>query len=90
MTPPGTENPTIVDVGRAFFPVDIVSSFFKSEAQDFFTAGTAGIGGAGGLSSASVASSRGGSTAGGISAGTAVEGVEGDFTSEEDALDIEV
>ena len=90
MAPPGTENPTIVDVGREFLPVDAGSSFFKSEAQDFFTAGTAGIGGTRGLSLASVASSRGGSAAGGISAGTAVEGVEGDFTSEEGVLDIEV
>ena len=87
--PPGIENPTTVDVGRAFFPVGVASSFFNSEAQDFFTGGVAGTGGTG-VTSASIASSCGGSTTVGISAGTAVDGVEGDFTSEGDILDIEV
>ena len=103
--PPGIENPTTVDVGKAFFPVDVASSFFNSEAQDFFTVGTAGAEGAGGVTStsvasvvsvvsvasvASVASSCGGLATVGISAGTVVEGVEGDFASEGDVLDIEV
>ena len=88
--PPGIENPTTVDVGRAFFPVDVASSPFSSEAQDFFTGGVAGTGGAVGAASTSVASSCEGSTTAGISAGTAVDGVEGDFTSEGDILDIEV
>ena len=94
--PPGIENPTTVDVGKAFFPVDVASSFFNSEAQDFFTVGTAGAEGVGGVTStsvasvASVASSCGGLATVGISAGTVVEGVEGDFASEGDVLDIEV
>lgn len=88
--PPGIENPTTVDVGRAFFPVDVASPPFNSEAQDFFTGGVAGTGGAGCVTSASVASFCGGATTTGISAGTAVDGVEGDFTSEGDILDIEV
>ena len=88
--PPGIENPTTVDLGRAFFPVDVASSFFRSEAQDFFTGGAAGTGGAGGVTSTSVASSCGGSVATGISGGTAVGGAERDFTSEGDVLDIDV
>lgn len=87
--PPGIENPTTVDVGRAFLPMDVVSSFFNSEAQDFFTGGVTGTEGAGGVVSTSVVSC-GGSATTGISTGAAVEGVEGDFTSEGDALDIEV
>jgi len=88
--PPGIENPTTVDVGRAFFPVDVTSSFFNREAQLFFTEGVTGTGGAGVVTSASVASSCGGSATVGISAGAAVEGVEGDFNSNGDVLDIEV
>jgi len=88
--PPGIENPTTVDVGRAFFPVDVASSFFNSEAQDFFTGGATGTGGAGAVTSTSVASSCGGSAMGRISAGTAVEGVEGDFNSNGGVLDIDV
>jgi len=88
--PPGIENPTTVDLGRAFFPVNVASSFFRSEAQDFFTGGGAGTGGAGGVTSTPVASSCGGSVATGISGGTTVGGAERDFTSEGDELDIEV
>ena len=88
--PPGIETPTIVDVGRAFFPVDVASSPFRREAQDFFTGGVAGIGGVRGVTSASLIPSCGGPATAGISVGTAVEGVEGDFTSEGGVLDIEV
>ena len=90
--PPGIENPTTADVGRAFFPVDAPSSFFNSEAQDFFTVGAtvAGIGGAGDVASTSVASTCRCSTTTGVSAGTVVDGVEGDFTFEGDPFDIEV
>jgi hypothetical protein len=84
--PPGTEYPTTVEVGRAFLPVDVTSSFFNREAQDFFTGGVAGVRGAGGVISTSVLSFEG-SAAAGISTSTAVEGVEGDLTG--DALDIE-
>jgi len=90
--PPGIENPTTVDVGRAFFPVDVPSSLFNSEAQDFFTVGVtvAGTGGAGGVASTSVASTCNCSSTADISAGTVVDGVEGGLTFEGDALDIEV
>lgn len=88
--PPGIENPTTVDVGRAFFPVGVAFAPFKSEAQDFFTGGVAGTGGAGGVSSTPIASSCGGSATTGISAGTVVDGVDGDFNSKGDVLDIEV
>lgn len=87
--PPGIENPTTVDVGSAFFPAEAGSLSFNSEAQDFFTDGITGTGGAGGVTSISVASCGSSATAG-ISAGTVVDGVEGDFTSGGDPLDIEV
>ena len=90
--PPGIENPTTVDVGRAFFPVDVPSSFFNSEAQDFLTIGAAvaGTGRAGCVASTSVAPTCRSSATAGTSAGTVVDGVEGDFTFEGEPLDIEV
>lgn len=88
--PPGIEYPTTLEVGREFFPVGVESSFFNNEAQDFFTGGAARAGGAGGALSASIAPSRGDSATAGISTGTVVEGVEGDFTSGGGVLDIEV
>ena len=89
MVPPGIEYPITVEVGRAFFPVGAASSLFNNEAQDFFTRGVAGVGGAGGVTSTS-AFSFGDSAVADISTGTVVEGVEGDFTSVGDVLDIEV
>lgn len=88
--PPGIEYPITVEVGREFFPTGVESSFFNNEAQDFFTGGVAGAGGAGNAISTPVTLSCGDSAAVAVLTGTAVEGVEGGFTSGGGVLDIEV
>lgn len=88
--PPGIEYPITAEVGREFFPIAVESSFFNNDAQDFFTGGVTGAEGTGRVTSTSKALSRKDSAVAGISTGTVVEGVEGDFTSGGDVLVIEV